>query len=120
MNSIGTDAFANSGLTSLYMSENTRVAIGAEFGSGKTVGGKSDVLIINTASTIFRLDDGTDSVIDITGELVKTSYTNQGISEANIIEVYVGSNVTSLGGNAFYDIDNLIRCYIPSSVTKTW
>ena len=72
------------------------------------------------SDTLFKLlDNGVYSFvpIDISGSLTKTSYTSD-ISLNNIISVSVGTNVTSIGPEAFHGALDLTSITIPESVTS--
>ena len=62
--------------------------------------------------SVFTKTDDTTVTIDISGELISTSYTGQ------IKSVVIGTNVTSIGDNAFFEATNLTSVTIPNSVTS--
>ena len=124
--SIGTYAFSQSGLSEVYISETARSNLGLSFGTGKTFYGKTGVTIFDVyfltnepddSWTFFTHTNGTVYPINIVGELVKNSYSST-ISNSNIAEVQIGTNVTSIGDNTFYNCTALQSITIPDSVTS--
>ena len=67
--------------------------------------------------TLFTLKNNNFKVIDISGSLSDSSYSND-ISLNDIISVMVGTNVTTIGNAAFYQATNLTSVTIPASVTS--
>ena len=65
--------------------------------------------------TLFTLKNNNFKVIDISGSLSHSSYSND-ISLNDIISVMVGTNVTTIGNAAFYQATNLTSVTIPNSV----
>ena len=65
--------------------------------------------------TLFTLKNNNFKVIDISGSLSDSSYSND-ISLNDIISVMVGTDVTSIGNAAFYQATNLTSVTIPNSV----
>ena len=65
--------------------------------------------------TLFTLKNNNFKVIDISGSLSHSSYSND-ISLNDIISVMVGTDVTSIGNAAFYQATNLTSVTIPNSV----
>jgi hypothetical protein len=60
---------------------------------------------------------GSEYVVNIVGELLSTDY-NTHIPTAELKQVKVGSNVTSIGNKAFYHCNNLTSVSISDSVTS--
>jgi len=108
---IGTDAFTGSGLTTVIFeilaNLKTLGAVspnntGFTIDTGQNFYGATPVTV--SIGTTFTLQTGTTpqtittQIIDIHGSLILENY---GINKANILTVSVGTNVTSIGDNAF-------------------
>ena len=76
-----------------------------------------DVGNININDSIFTDHSGNAYHVGIIGELTESSYETH-ISKSNIAQVVVGSNVTSIGDNAFNEATALKYIAIPNSVTS--
>ncbi len=116
---IGDAAFESSDLTNVYMSTNTLSNLNLNLDSGTDLSfnttnnfyGKSGVTILNV-ETVTTFVKNRNNVripifIDISGALFESSYTNNSISKSNILEVVIGTNVTSIGNEAFSNAINL-------------
>ena len=62
------------------------------------------------------MTNGETISINITGNLLSSNYTNEGINKGNIQEVIIGY-VTTIGHSAFYYCSALQSVTIPDSVT---
>lgn len=60
---------------------------------------------------------GSEYIVNIVGELTSSNYVNH-ISKSKLKEVIVGSNVSSIGTQAFYQCSLLPSIIIPSSVSS--
>jgi hypothetical protein len=71
-------------------------------------------------TTHFKLLTSRQALIDISDDLVSTDYTSgtYNISKTDILSVDIGTNVTSLGYEVFYNCSNLKSLTIPNSVTS--
>ena len=118
--SISDTAFSRTdALTEVYMSETARSNLGLSFGENQSFYGEENVTILDVyfltnepepesepepepddSWTFFTHTDGTVYPIYIVGELVENSYSST-ISKSNIAELQIGTNVTSIGANAF-------------------
>ena len=74
--------------------------------------------------TTFRFANGTSTTVNIQGELSTTVLENMGLKSnystwiSQPTSVEVGSNVTSIGHNAFYYCDALTSISLPDTVTS--
>ena len=74
--------------------------------------------------TTFRFANGTSTTVNIQGELSTTVLENMGLKSnystwiSQPTSVEVGSNVTSIGHNAFYNCDALTSISLPDTVTS--
>ena len=78
---------------------------------------------VNTETT-FHFANGTSTTVNIQGELSTTVLENMGLKSnyqtwiSQPTSVEVGSNVTSIGHNAFYNCDALTTISLPDTVTS--
>ena len=79
-------------------------------GSVQTIGGK-DVYVYYTSKTLFIDTSGNEYLIDINGEITSSDYPD-GITVNNLKSVVLGTNVLTIGDNAFEDCTSLISITI--------
>ena len=82
-------------------------------GSAQTIGGK-DVYVYDSSKTLFIDTSGNEYLIDING--ITSSDYPDGITVNNLKSVVLGTNVLTIGDNAFEGCTSLTEIIIPDSV----
>ena len=112
--SVSDDAFGDDEyfLNTIYASPNVMVIL------NYSVPGEdhTELLPISIPETVFFKDDDTIITSDITGDLTASNYPD-GIDASNLKRVHIGTNVTSIGSQAFSECTALEFVNIPDSIT---
>ena len=115
--SIGTDAFLASGLENIFAHSTVISNQDWTINSGITVYGANNVFVYNSEYTTAWTTTDTLSV-NIVGTFNKYDSISKFGAEYNILSVYIGTNVTSIGDNAFQYATSLNNVTIPNTVTS--
>jgi hypothetical protein len=124
INGIDSNAFKGSELQNVIFNGESYFAVfNVDTGTGKNFLGATNVTIsVLGRSTIFTLNDKSQQIIDISPDINQASYS--GIPKNNIVKVYVGTGVSSIGLDgaygAFQAAANLTEVtFAPGSNVKT-
>ena len=69
-------------------------------------------------ASIFTDTNDNSYEINITGDLTGEDYTSNGLTKSNVKTAILGTNVTSIGFDAFFDASSLTSVTIPDGVTS--
>ena len=120
--SISSSAFTDSGLKYLGVTVYSPLlaadadgdgTVDVTIGFAQTIGGK-DVYVYDSSKTLFIDTSGNEYLIDING--ITSSDYPDGITVNNLKSVVLGTNVLTIGDNAFEGCTSLTEIIIPDSV----